>query len=157
MLGGGDLVEHRAFGAGDGAIVVGAAALLQALERLALPRGLAQRVATCPDFGVVAVKVVLAGLANLLHPFEVGLVGGEVGGARRPSGRGRALRVERAGDLLAHRTQPLGAALLAVQRTGKLLLGEILAALAQRPQALEGEAERRHGPVVGPAGTNWRG
>src|SRR6185312_15960263 len=98
------------------------------------------------DFGVMADEVVLSGLAHLLHPLQVRLVSREIGDARAAAGRGRALRGERAGDLLAHRAQPFGAALLAVERPGKLLLGEILTALAQRPQAFEGEAERRHDP-----------
>jgi len=157
MLGQGDLVEHGALGARDGALVVGAAALLQPLERLTVASGLAQRLAARADFGIVAVEVELADFARLLHPLQVSLVGCEVDGARRPGRGGRALCGERAGDLIAHRAQPLGAARLAVQRSGKLLLGKILAALAQRAQALQGKAEGRHGPVVGRAQANWRG
>ena len=157
MLGGGDLVEHGALRARDGARVVGAAALLQPLERLPVSRGFAQRVDARADLGVVAVEVEAAGLARLLDPLQVRLRGEQVGGAGGAARGGGALRGKRAGDILAHRAQPLGAARLAVQRPGELLLGEVLAALAQRTQALQGEAERRHGPVIGRVAAFWRG
>ena len=79
-----DLVEHGALGARDGALVVGAAALLQPLERLPLAGGLAQRVAARADLGVMAVQVELARLAHLLHPLQVGLVRREVCGLAGP-------------------------------------------------------------------------
>ncbi len=146
MLGQRDLVEHRALGARDGTLVVGTATLLQPLKRLALPSGFAQRVAARADLGVVAVKVQLTRLAHLLHPLEVGLMCRQVRGVRSPTGSRRALRGERTGDLLAHRAQALGAVRLAMHRAGKLLLGEIFAALTQRPQALQRKTERRHAP-----------
>lgn len=157
MLGQGDLVEHGAFGTRERTLVIGAATLFEPFERLPLPRGLAQRVDPRADLGVVAVEVELSSLLRLLHSLQVGLGGEQIGGAGGAA-RGRGtLRGERADDLVAHRAQPLGAARLPVQRPGKLLLGEILAALAQRPQAFQGKAERRHGPVVGRAAGNWRG
>lgn len=146
MLGQGDLVEHGALGACDGTVMVDATALLQPLERLALASGFAQRVAARADFGVVAVEVELTRLAHLLHPFEVGLVRSEIRDVRSATGSRRALRGERTRDLLAHRTQPVGAVRLAMHRAGELLLGEILAALTQRPQALQRKTERRHEP-----------
>jgi len=157
VLGQRDLVEHGALGARDGALVVGAAAFLQPLERLPLPRGIAQGIGARADLGVMTVEVELARLMRLLHPLQVRLGGEQIGGTGGAARGGRALRGERAHHLVAHRTQPLGAARLAVQRPGELLLGEVLAALAQRPQALQGKAERRHGPVVGPNPGIWRG
>lgn len=157
MLGQGNLVEHGALGARDGTFVIGAATLLEPFERLALSGGLAQRVGARADLGVVAVEVELAGLVRLLHPFQIRLGGKQVGGAGGAAGGSRALRGKRAGDLVAHRTQTFGAARLTVQRPGKLLLGKLFATFAQRPQALQGKAERRHGPVVGRAPAIWRG
>lgn len=146
MLGQGDLIEHGALDAGDGTVMVDTTALLQALKRLALTSGLAQRVPACADFSVVAIEVELARLAHLLHPFEVGLMCHKIRCVRGATGSRCTLRSEGARDLLAHRTQPLGAVRLAMHRACKLLLGEILAALTQRPQALQRKTERRHAP-----------
>lgn len=139
-----DLVEDGALDARDLTGVVVATALLEPFERLPLPSRLAQGVATGVDLGVVTVEVERARLTRLSDTLEVGLVGDQL--ARIDGSRGSGpLRGERARELLAGHPQAIGAARPPGHRPGQLLLGEILAALAQGTQALEGKAKRAHG------------
>lgn len=144
------LVEDRVLRARLGAGMVGAAALLQALERLPVAGRLAQRVAAGGDLRLVAAEVQLAGLAGLRDALQVGLVREQVVRADG-LGRGRALGGESARQLLAHRPQAIGGARVPGQRPGELLLGEILTALAQGAKTLEREAERTHDLVGRPS------
>jgi hypothetical protein len=110
------------------------------------------------DLGVVAVEVELAGFARMLDPLQVGLRGEQISGAGGAARGCRALRGERAGDLVAHGAQPLGAAGLTVQRPGELLLGELLAAhtrsARKRSRGKRNDVTAR---VVGRIAENWRG
>jgi hypothetical protein len=140
----GDLVEHDALRPRHLAGMVGATTLLQALERLAVARRFAQRIAARGDLDVVAVEVERSCLARLLDTLQICLVREQVLRLHGQLG-GSTLRRERTDDLIADRAQALGAAGAPIQRTGKFLLGDVLTTLAQRAQAFEGKAKGAHG------------
>ena len=63
--------------------VVGAAVLLEALQRLTVARGLGERVAALLDTVLAAVEIVLARPVGALGALQVGLAGHQIGGAHR--------------------------------------------------------------------------
>jgi hypothetical protein len=86
----GDLVELDALQAQLLAVVVGAAALLEPLQRLALARGLGELLAPLIEDQLVPPEIGLRGAVGALGPLQVRLVGEVVGAAVAPSCASRA-------------------------------------------------------------------
>ena len=135
-------------------VVVGAAAALEALDRLALAGGLGERLAARGHLGVAAAELgggVEPAPLRALHP----RLGGEEVGARGAGAQdGVAAGVARGGDDVGGLAQHRLAADAVRQLAGELLAGLVLRALAQRPDPLEAEGEGRglHVRVHRPAG-----
>jgi hypothetical protein len=144
-----DLVERCAFEAIGFALVVSAAAILQALERLAFLGRVAQACETLLQSAIVKFEIVAAGGAEFFHPFDEGLVPEQLVGS---AGLGTALSSLCLLERLLGLAQFVGAALAQHHRVGDFLAGEILMLLAECANAFEAKSERGtrcHSQVVG--------
>jgi hypothetical protein len=149
-----DLVEPDAREALDLEAVLGGAALLEALERLAVAGGGGEKLAVAGDLDVVLLHVLALCGRRALGALEVCLQLDQLGGADR---RGRGLQLRGPGllDALLGVAQRVLRRALARHRTRKLLLGEVLAPLAQVTDLLESKLEwsgTAHDPVNDRAG-----
>jgi len=144
----GELVHHRALGAGDLHVVLLAAALLEAGQGAVLAGGVDERVAARIDLRLAASEVERGGLLGALRALDVGLHGQQVGAAGL---RGRAAALARPGDALGGGAQRFLAAPLMGDAARKLLGGALLRALPEGANALEAEREGSgtHEPVIG--------
>jgi hypothetical protein len=152
----GDLVHGYALAASRLALVVGAAILLQALERLAVAGGHPQLLTALLEVVLVALEVMARGRDSALGTLKEGLAGQQIGD-RGLAGCGLELGGACLGDTLVRALELLAAQLMLLHGLGESLLGRVLAALAQGAHALESEPERRtvHGPVVGHAAPSF--
>jgi hypothetical protein len=144
----GELVHHRAVGAGGLLGVLLAAALLEAGEGAVLARGVDERVAARVDLRLAASEVERGGLFGVLRALDVGLHGKEVGAAGL---RGRAAALARLRDALGGRVQLFLTAPPMGDAGGELLGGALFGALSEGAYALEAEGEGAgtHEPVIG--------
>ena len=158
----GDLVESLAFAAAGLALVLGALALLEALEDLVLARGAAELGVAVGDVGLVALELAHAHRALCLDVLDESLAREELRGADGGglAAGGEALVVEGLLEVLLDAPQAIVAAGELGDGAGELLPREVLRTLAQRADALEAEAERgsgAHGRVIGRCGAVLEG
>jgi hypothetical protein len=147
------------------ACVLGATALLETLEHLALARGKSELGVAIGDVGLVALELADAHRALCLDVFDEGLVSKQLGGVdwNRSAlvlSSGEALVGASLLEVVLDGAQAIMAAVELENGTGKLLAGEVLGALAQGADALEAETERwsgAHGRVIGRSAPFLRG
>src|SRR5690242_14190245 len=146
----GHLVEQQALAASDFTLVVGATALLQALERLAFHRGYSQRFTPPVELELLTVQIAASGLMVLLAALEVGLTRHQLTGRGQCGAAiallGLSLRNAVGGGLLLLFAEAVGH-----HRARELLRGDVFASLAEGPNAFKPETERSpgHGRLVG--------
>src|ERR1700761_8875059 len=146
----GDLIEVDGLDPRLLTLVIAAALLLEALQRLAVARRIGQFALALDERLLAPVQVLLGRPVGLLGPLQVRLAAHEL---QRAGGRARGVQLGR-----ARGGHPLGGLLhlaLAARaihhRAGERLLGSILVALAQCAHPLEAKSKRgtSHAHVVG--------
>ena len=136
-----DLVKNDSFKPGHLPVVVGAAAVLEALQHLALPRGDGQQLTRASQLHNLTIEIVAPGHMSQFGALQVGLARDQIGCGHRSRGRVQLSRAG-AGDPVGRSLQLLLAAVMIVHRAGYNFLGGVLVALAQRANALKSKSER---------------